>query len=119
MSRQFHRTVITVEVLSEEPYEFDDLEQTYQDIVTGDCSGTAKVTATETVDGPTMAKLLINQGSDPEFFRLDENGNDADEQPNNTERAKCPQCGLPTVPDHQDLTPENKLCDKCYETNSN
>jgi hypothetical protein len=31
------------------------------------------------VDAKTMAKLLIKQGSDPEFFRLDEDGNDLED----------------------------------------
>lgn len=115
MSRQFHRTIITVEVLSEEPYEFDNIRQTYEDITNGDCSGSACVTSTEIVDGPKMAKLLLAQGSDPGFFRLDENGNNTDDESN--DRAKCPECGIPTVPDHQELTPENALCDKCYNNN--
>ena len=33
----------------------------------------------EVVDGPTMAKLLLNQGSDPDFFQLDDDGNDVED----------------------------------------
>ena len=32
-----------------------------------------------------------------------------------TERAHCPKCGIPTVPDHEDLAPDEMLCDACYE----
>lgn len=29
------------------------------------------------------------------------------------DRARCPGCGVPTVPDHQDLTYTEMLCDFC------
>lgn len=29
-------------------------------------------------------------------------------------RARCPDCGIPTVPDHQELTHEARLCEACY-----
>lgn len=46
----------------------------------GDWSlGTLSVEGTE-VDGPTIAKLLDKQGSDPEFFGLDMDGNDLEEE---------------------------------------
>ena len=32
----------------------------------------------------------------------------------NKERARCPNCGMPTVPDHEDLTESDKLCSVCY-----
>lgn len=77
MSREFYRTIIHVEVLSEEPYVFDgNLCDVAADISTGDCSGVARKVQEEKCKGARMAQLLIAQGSDPEFFRLDENGND-------------------------------------------
>lgn len=30
-------------------------------------------------------------------------------------RARCPDCGIPTVPDKQDLTDSEKLCDSCFD----
>lgn len=78
-ARKFYRTVISVEVLSEEPVVFSDLDHVYEAISVGDCSGCWKVIATEEVDGATMAKLLIAQASDPEFFGLTDEGEDADE----------------------------------------
>lgn len=29
-------------------------------------------------------------------------------------RARCPGCGIPTVPDHEDLTREEMLCERCH-----
>lgn len=75
----FYRTVIKIEVLSEAPYEFIDLENLIEDIADGPCSGSVSVETTETVDGPTMAQLLMAQGSDPGFFMLDESGNSIDD----------------------------------------
>ena len=74
--RVFYRTVIKVEVLSEEPFNYNDLSSVSRQIEE-DCSG--KVTDevdNEEVDGPTMARLLMEQGSDPGFFRLTEEGGD-------------------------------------------
>jgi NMD protein affecting ribosome stability and mRNA decay len=28
--------------------------------------------------------------------------------------ARCPDCGIPTVPDHEGLTYEERLCESCY-----
>jgi len=77
--RKFYRTLVTVEVLSEEPYCPETLEEVARDICDGDCSGDWTHEKSIEVDGPTMAKLLIKQGSDPGFFQLDENGNDDDD----------------------------------------
>jgi hypothetical protein len=77
---KFYRTVIQVEVLSEEPVDFDSLHGLGDAITTGDCSGqlTALV-QNEEVDGPTMACLLQAQGSDPAFFMLTEDGSDLED----------------------------------------
>ena len=48
------------------------------DIVEGDCSGKVECTNAVTLNGKKTAKALIEQGSDPEFFQLDENGDDSD-----------------------------------------
>ena len=77
--RKYHRTVIQVEVLSEEPYTVEDLKDVSYDISEGHCSGQVEVLLREEVDGTSMAKLLLEQGSDPEFFRLDGDGNDLDD----------------------------------------
>jgi len=79
--RKFYKTIITVEVLSEDPRSFGgDLEFLNHAITEGDCSGHVTESPSEEVDGPTMAKLLEAQGSDSGFFMLDADGNDSDEQ---------------------------------------
>ena len=78
--KQYYKTVIQIEILSEEPYpDPRPLEDISYDITEGHCSGVLKTVSSEKVDGPTMAKLLQEQESDPEFFGLDENGNEIDE----------------------------------------
>ena len=71
---RFYQTMFFVQVLSEEPLHPDmKLSEVHDAITTGNCSGKIRRCPTE-VDGPTMAALLIEQGSDPEFFGLDEHG---------------------------------------------
>lgn len=78
--RKFFKQIIQVEVLSEDvPLEWDNLADVHDAITTGTCSGKVTEQSKETVDGPTMAKLLEAQASDPAFFNLTENGEDADE----------------------------------------
>ncbi len=69
--KKFYRTVISIEVLSEKPYDFNSLEDTCYDIMDGECSGKIKVVSKEEVYEEKMKKLLIAQGSDPDFFMLD------------------------------------------------
>ncbi len=75
-NRKFHKTTITIVVLSEDPYTVHSLASVSNDIVGGDCSGVYTVTGTEELDGKEMALELKNQYSDPSFFRLTENGED-------------------------------------------
>ena len=77
--RKFYRTLIEVEVLSEEAVDFGDLAAVHYAITDGDCSGQWGITKSEPVSGPKMAKLLKKQGSDPEFFQLDDHGEDVDD----------------------------------------
>ncbi|DAC71759.1 MAG TPA: hypothetical protein DSN98_08700 [Thermoplasmata archaeon] len=75
--RKFYRTIYTLEVLSERPIEdLVSLDDLHYMITWGDCSGMTHTEGSEEIDGATAAKLLIKQGSDPEFFMLDEDGND-------------------------------------------
>jgi len=77
--RKFYRTVIQVEVLSEEPYEFNGLEQLAQDVTSGDCSGKdTTIIDNQSVTAPEMAKMLRAQGSDPGFLGLDDEGMEAE-----------------------------------------
>lgn len=77
MTRRFYRTVVQIEILSEEPFgNPEDLENVHYAITEGDCSGSVTILAQEQVDAARMAKLLEAQGSDAGFFRLDSEGNE-------------------------------------------
>jgi riboflavin synthase len=78
-ARKFYKTVITVEVLSEEPYDETDLSQVSYDITEGHHSGVVKITSNEELTGKQAADELKAQGSDTDFFLLDENGDDVEE----------------------------------------
>jgi hypothetical protein len=81
-TRKFYKTVYTLEILSEEPLEgfLPSLMQLHYMITDGDCSGKMVSGDSVEIDGATAAKLLIEQGSDPEFFMLDEYGNDISDE---------------------------------------
>jgi hypothetical protein len=78
-TRKFYRTVVQVEVLSEEPLGNDesiDLSVLAYQITDGDFSGSISIPTIEEVNGKRIADLLLSQGSDPEFFQVDSEGND-------------------------------------------
>jgi len=76
-TRKFYKTVIQLEVLSEEPInDCVSLEELSREIEGGDFSGQLETVSSKEVSGKKMAKLLLKQGSDTEFFMLDEDGND-------------------------------------------
>jgi len=74
--RQFHKTIIKVTVLSEEPYDNTDVDQLAHDITDGDCSGEVQIVSSKVLTGRQAAKALQTQGSDPDFFGLTEDGGD-------------------------------------------
>lgn len=78
-NRKFYKTVVTVTILSEEPLgrgiELDDIAH---QITRGDWSGEVNTGSSREVTARQTAALLAEQGSDPGFFRLDSEGNDAD-----------------------------------------
>ena len=75
--RKFYRTVVQIEVLSEEPLShFPDIDSIHYDITEGGCFGDTKVIAREILNGKDIADALQHQGSDPEFFLVDSEGND-------------------------------------------
>lgn len=78
--RKFYRTVYTLEVLSEEPVpDMASLDDLHYQTQFGEYSGITHRESSEEVGGATMADLLLKQGSEPGFFKLDEQGNDTDE----------------------------------------
>lgn len=76
--RKFYKTIIEVEVLSEDPFRCSDLEAVQYEITEGHCSGVVKNKGSKALNGEQAAKALLKQGSDPEFFCLDKDGNDSE-----------------------------------------
>lgn len=75
--RKFFKTIVTVEVLSEDvPVEFDNLQELHYMITSGDDSGVIKSCIHKKITGKQAAQALIKQGSDPGFFLIDKDGND-------------------------------------------
>jgi len=71
--RKFYRTVFQYEVLSEEPLpDCMTLEQISYETMEGHCSGMFLETTKQEVTARSMVTLLLAQGSDPEFFGLQE-----------------------------------------------
>lgn len=78
---KIYRSLFTVEVLSEEPIDCStSLTDLLEECNNGDYSGmTNLVYANHEVTGKRAANLVIKQGSDPEFFMMDENGNELED----------------------------------------
>jgi hypothetical protein len=87
--RKFHRTVIQVEVLSEDPLDrlinsedpsckSTQLSAIDYLITEGGCSGEVKTIREQELNGKQAAKAMLNQGSDPSFFNLDHHGDELD-----------------------------------------
>ena len=81
--RKFYRVVFQCEVLidSEDTFEsmangFWRMDEVANKITKVDCSGNFYVKSAQEVTPKQMVKLLQNQGSDPGFFSLYEDGND-------------------------------------------
>jgi len=73
--KQYFKTTYTVVVLTEDiPLEYNNLGDIYQAISEGDASGEITDEKSVKLTGPECAKALKAQGSDPEFFGLDEHG---------------------------------------------
>lgn len=78
--RKFYRTVIQIEVLSEEPYSSTDLEKINDDITNGHQVGDITIiTDSEEMDAKTCADKLSKVGSEPDFFCLDVHGHDTED----------------------------------------
>lgn len=78
--RKFYRTVVQVEILSEEPYSSTDLEQINYDISEGHHVGDVQlILDSEEMSGKTCADKLSAVGSSPDFFCLNEHGHDTED----------------------------------------
>lgn len=79
--RVFYHTIVSIAVLHEDgPDEISRLEigDIEYAVTEGACVLASREDVTEKLDGRAMAKALIDAGGDPNFFRLDEDGHDAE-----------------------------------------
>ena len=72
--RKFYKTVLRVEVLSEDQLGWGDLSDVHHAITEGNCSGSVKEVSRKELTGLQAAKELGRQGSEPGFFGLDDKG---------------------------------------------
>ena len=78
--RKFYRTLVQIEILSEEPYSSTDLEKIQDDITNGHQVGEVSVvTDSELMDVKSCVERLFAVGSDPEFFCLNKHGHDTED----------------------------------------
>jgi ABC-type antimicrobial peptide transport system ATPase subunit len=78
--RKFFKTKIEIEILSEEPFEWNNLDDIKYALTEGHCSGVVKeVGHYKPLNGKQVVKELIKHGSDPECFQLNSKGNDINE----------------------------------------
>lgn len=76
---KFFKTTIIIEILSEQKFNNTNLEDINYAITQGDCSGKVEITGYQELTSKEAAAALLAQGSDPEFFGLDENGKSLDD----------------------------------------
>jgi hypothetical protein len=78
-TRKFYKTIFKLEVLSEDPIPEDaDLRNILKECTDGGYSGDVKRDKQFMLNGRMAARALENQHSDPGFFRLTKEGEDAD-----------------------------------------
>lgn len=78
--RKFYEHAISFIVLSEESHIGNDLRAIIDGAETGDLSRSDHAHTIREVDAVEIAKLLIAQGSDPEFFGVNENGEEIERE---------------------------------------
>ena len=78
--KKYYRSVVQIEILSEEPFEDgQSLEDIDYEITEGNNSGVVSmVKHNQELSGKEMSKKLKEQGSDPEFFHLDDDGEEVE-----------------------------------------
>jgi|TARA_Y100000034_G_scaffold113405_1_gene148388 hypothetical protein len=73
--KRIHRTVIQVEVLSEEPFDYDDLDDIKAEI-THNSSGVITTKSESVLVGLHAVNALGDFHCDAEFLNMDEEGNE-------------------------------------------
>jgi len=79
-TKKIYKTIIRYEVLSEEPFGSKSLSDIEYETNEGSMSGRFLDNEVHDVilSGKEAVVAIVNQGSDPEFFDLDSDGNDID-----------------------------------------
>lgn len=78
--KKLYKTIIQVEVLSEEPLVFNELDDLHEKITDGHCSGRITQPRKSTIlRGIAAAKATKAQGSGVEFFSMDDKGNEIED----------------------------------------
>jgi hypothetical protein len=78
--KKLYLTRVTVDVLSEEPIDFNgSLDDLNYQITDGDCSGVVKQGKAKVLKGKAAVKAVKSQASDTDFFRMDDKGNELDD----------------------------------------
>lgn len=81
MKKKLYRTIIQFEVLSEDPIDSNNisLADIVYETMDGDWSGNIQFQKeNEAVTGKDAVKLVLDHGTDPEFFGMDNDGNEID-----------------------------------------
>lgn len=79
MKRKFYKAKIEIEVVAEEPIDFNDLRDLDYQMTMGDWCGSYRIKYHKKITPKQAAKETERFGSDPDFFQLDKNGNDLTE----------------------------------------
>jgi hypothetical protein len=82
MKKTIYKTTILLEILHEVKGEVDGMgmEAIAREMMDGSFSGAATITEDSIpLEGEVAARALVVQGSDPEFFGMDAEGNSLDE----------------------------------------
>ena len=82
--KKIYRSIITVEILSDSPVDdafLTDLSSVDYETTSGGCSGQVQVKSmNEELTGHEAVKAVQNQGSSPDFFMMDEEGEDVTQE---------------------------------------
>ena len=77
MAKKIYKTIVQVEILSDEPYIVGSIDDIARDISSGGESGYSEVIEDRIeLSGKKAVKEIKKHGSDPEFFSMDEDGNE-------------------------------------------
>jgi hypothetical protein len=81
MAKKFFKTIVTFEVLSDEPIPYDvSLDDIVEEAREGRYVGRMGARKEVPLTGFGMARALEDFGSDPSFFELDDEGNHSEEE---------------------------------------